>query len=622
MKLYVMKTSPSYLILLCCLAISALCMNSAAAEKVTFTYCNESSSFNSSSGSNFDCIRGGAMRLDPDITAQFDGCRITAVDIVNGLFQNQDSAPFTLFFTNDLNQEAFYTTQSEMDISSPRKFKEHTLPEPVVIKKGTPLYVGITIFVKGSDYSSTDPKQNLALCRDNVTGTDYPGGFSALSSVTDHNAPHELTWEDEGRSFGQYGIRLHIESNNFPRRVIQLTDLSIPHYMSPNTNYQCKIKFLNLGTDVIEHFDAEYGFGDNKKTERFYCIEPGLGFYQRDHTFFYTGPEEASFNQKLTFRITALNGEPYDNPDAVIEASTRAFAPSEGYGRNVVVEEGSGQGCGWCVGGIVSMKHAYDKYPDGTLIPISALSYYGTLITGKSYQHIWEEYFTHIPSNLIDRDMISYGIRSGSGIEYDYEQERTIPAIVKVTDLRISPQGAKARVSSAVEFAFDETTTDYRMAYVITEDNVGPHWQANSYSGMDIDMDGWEKLPSHVEDVYFDFVAREITAFHGHEGSIPADIKAGESYSFATDIDMSLVRDLDKCRLIAMVINGKNDHIENALMVKLNDVSAIDTPYVDTTGTTDLPVEYFRLDGVRVAQPAAPGIYIDRKSTRLNSSHR
>ena len=127
---------------------------------------------------------------------------------------------------------------------------------------------------------------------------------------------------------------------------------------------------------------------------------------------------------------------------------------------------------------------------------------------------------------------------------------------------------------------------------------------------------GWQNQPTDVKLIYND-VARQLDRYSGITGSVPAEITAGESYSYTHDVKLNnAVGDPDNINLVVYLINRVSGAIENACTIKNvgnQGASGIETVTADSSDAT---AEYFNLQGVKVSNPSN-GIYILRQGKNV-----
>lgn len=569
---------------------------------IEFTYAGEPNGVGGYSEPHF---KGGAMLLTKTLTRRFDGCRIVEVDIVNGRFYSQNEAPIEIFFTHDLNQTPFHTFEGEMDIDRPLEYKSYPLEQPVDITRGEEMYVGFVVWDDG--WHAPDYRCNEPVWTDGIYHTDKPGGFIGFSETA--GAPEHMTWTDEGYSGGQVCIKLKIAGENMPVDIAELNSVAMTNYVEPSQTVMAGLGIYNRGVNDMESLDVSYAIGDEVTAVHIdtpYPIEYNKLFMTEIEVYV----TEEGLNIPIQFSVDKVNGSEIDPLDKIAETClVHSFAPEKGFPHNLVVEEAGGTGCGWCVRGIVGLDNTYNTHPDGSFIPISAHSAgYGGELSPVGYDAFWDRYITHNPSCLVNRNIDLYGIADPNkdNLERYYQEVTSTPAIAKleVTDYRFTDN--ELEVSSELEFATDDNGTQYAIAYVVTEDNVGPYMQSNAYSGLNTDMDGWENLPGYVE-TYYDFLARGISDFDGTTDGIPSDVEPGVRYRHSGVVSLEKVRDLDQLHVIAMVINRTTGIIENGVRQKLSYEASVCAVASDSAEE-----EYFDLHGHRIACPSQPGIYLRR----------
>lgn len=565
-------------------------------------------------GSSADQTAGGAMKITSDISTRFAGCRITEISIANGTFCNQSEAPIDIFFTHNLNNEGFYRQKGYMDINNPKEYKTYPLETAYTLTAGEEFFIGFTVWTAGL---SPDDKFSYPVYNDYVLHTSYPGGYFGNSYASKAKEFYELSWEDNGYSSGMVCIKLTIEGDNLPTNLVEMKDFSMPDYLVPDTKTNLSFAFINHGANAVESIDFTYEV-DGEKVSLQRNFSP-LGYKERGYCNFDFEPKSEGAGKVFNLTIDRVNGKPAGTT-AVHEATAtfNSLSYENGYRYNMVVEEATGTGCGWCVRGIVGMDRTMEAHPDGTFIPIAAhYPTYNSELAPIGYDLLWERHITHNPTCLINRNLQRFGISDPSEyiLKNRYEIYQSIPAITEVGDITCDKDGGRLKVSSTVKFAFSESNSDYKVAYVITEDNVGPYWQYNSYSGGSTVMGGWELLPSPVSTIY-KFVARAISNFDGTDG-IPSEIEKGKYYSHTDYVSLEKVTDINNTYIIAMVINGKTGRIENALRKKV-DPSQF-TSIEDVTegvGVNGAKVEYFDLIGRKVSNPQH-GVFIRRQGNEV-----
>ena len=281
----------------------------------------------------------------------------------------------------------------------------------------------------------------------------------------------------------------------------------------------------------------------------------------------------------------------------------------EKYPRKIVMEEGTGTWCGWCVRGIETIKLMSEKYPDN-FIGI-ALHYGDEMDNIENYSSVLS-YIELFPGCLMNR-------RSTTTENVSLDDAET--AVLALKDDAIAKIEATASftddtqksvlVKTKTTFGFDESYANYKIAYVVMEDNVGPYIQKNYYSGMDLSsgnyMYEWSTKDASLS-ITFNDVARGIYPRAGGEsGSVPSTVKTGvaNDYEFTVNLP-STVSDPKNISIVTLLIDGDSGEILNADKVSVGE---------NTTGIQTLKrssVEegkWYNLNGQRVKSPVK-GVYV------------
>lgn len=566
-----------------------------------------------STGYSEDYYTGGAILMTEALTYRFDKCKISDITIANGVFLNQENAPIEIFCTYGLDQEPFLSFTGEMDIDRPKEFKTYALPEPLTITGGKPFYIGFVVWTAGCcppNYENSYP-----VWSDGVAHSDLKGGYIGFSEMT--GQPDKMRWTDEGYSRGQVCMSLTITGDNLPVNVAELNSVFLPDYIQPGTSEYATLMIYNRGINPITELDVSYEVnGITKSTHLTSSIPVEYNEY-RDYGIAVSLSDEGA-NIPVTFSIDKVNGVDASATAVITKTQVvHSISRDKGFAHNMVVEEAGGRGCGWCVRGIVGLDRTYKAHNDGTFIPISAHHPgYGEETSPVGYNAIWDRYLTHNPSCLINRNISRFGIADPNFelLEDSYNQVVSIPAIASIEVTGCEVLGEELKVESEICFALPEHEAEYAVAYVVTEDNVGPYMQYNEYSGSATDMDGWENLPSPTE-TYFDFLARGISEFDGTSDGIPAIIVPGTKYRHSDKVSLKKVRDSKKLHVVAILINSRTGCIENGTRITVSSDAGVQ--HIETDGY-DSEVEYYDLSGRRIYGELEQGIYIRRKGSKTN----
>lgn len=281
----------------------------------------------------------------------------------------------------------------------------------------------------------------------------------------------------------------------------------------------------------------------------------------------------------------------------------------EKYPRKIVMEEGTGTWCGWCVRGIETIKLMSEKYPDN-FIGI-AIHYGDEMDNIENYSSVLAK-ISFFPGCLLNRRT-----NEAEKVDFFYAEQVVLSlkddAVAKiVASASFTDDTQKSvLVKTKTTFGFDSSSANYKIAYVVMEDNVGPYIQNNYYSGMDLSSDNymyeWTTKESPLS-ITFNDVARGIyPSANGESGSVPSTVETGvaNEYEFTVELP-STVSNPENVSIVTLLIDGDSGEILNA-----DKVSVIE----NTTGIQTLKrnsveeSEWYNLNGQRVTRPTK-GIYI------------
>lgn len=277
------------------------------------------------------------------------------------------------------------------------------------------------------------------------------------------------------------------------------------------------------------------------------------------------------------------------------------------FSRRMVAEEGTGTWCGWCVRGIVGMEYMRETYPD---------RFVGIAIHDDAEMGDVENYselaFRAFPGAYVNRTSLMDPGKDGF---LDYiNGDAGADVVGKVSIGRVTYSDNQLKVTTTTQFGGDDQGSDYRLAYVITEDGVGPYVQANFYSGSGDDMGGFENKDDYVLVIYNDVARGIYPGITGQPNSVPANITAMEEYQY--QYEFKLPGNIDKPRntsLVVLLYDMFTGQIINADKMALADVlpEVIEETVIHTVKNS-VPEQTYNLQGIRVNEPLShrKGLYI------------
>lgn len=254
------------------------------------------------------------------------------------------------------------------------------------------------------------------------------------------------------------------------------------------------------------------------------------------------------------------------------------------YEKRMVVEEGTGSWCGFCVRGIVGLRKMREEFPDRF---IGIATHNGDEYVVSAYDTWFSSQSKGLPSCCINRDGTMYDPNYDELKSYLEKMDKDTEADI---ELEAAINDGVLAMTSHTRFLISGTDKDYRVVFVLVEDQC-PIVQSNYYSGGAYGpMDGFEDLASKVK-MNVDDVARGIyPSVVGKQGSIPATIERGVVYDYSYSTELPSIKNEDNLSVVAMVLNGTTGEVVQGVKVFLGDAAGLHTVLrpADATEVYDL----------------------------------
>lgn len=560
---------------------------------------------------------GAAIQLPESAIRYFSGCRITAIAVANGTpaaASTAESHPIDLFVRAALNEEPLQALTGEMDLTKPYEYTEYPLNEAIDITADMqPLFFGYSV--------ACDPAVgNFIITDGNADPAVGPGDYIGILEKEG-----SWIWEQLRDFYGMPCIRLKIEGTALPANDVSIMESHLPTFATPGGEGLLGLYVSNDAGNVVESIRLTYTVNGGEEQTLGVTLPKPLLYNEHSANPLLVKlpvPDVEGNDLPVSINIVGVNAEATNNaPAASRERSTTYLSLSSGYQQNMVAEIATATWCGWCPRGIVGVTAMADAHKDDSrFIPIAA--HYNDVLTVQSYDQFFGENYTNsaTPSSMINRNKETFGTQdpSRSFLEAAFAEVTANPSLcsVDITGAVFDEKAKTITIDASAEFAID-VNGDYGLAYVITEDGVGPYDQSNNFSpskGYGFKLDWWDEQTDPVS-VTYNAIARNIYSFRGIKGSLPAEIKAGTPYAYSRAVQTNLVNDINKCNLIVMVVNRNSLRIENAVSVPYSKFSSINSA---ETAPADHTPEYFDLQGRRISSPAKGRLYIERRGSAVH----
>lgn len=572
------------------------------------------SAFGFPSQTNGDRIASAICMNETNATL-FAGNQITSINFYTGVANVMSTqqlnyvTDYTVFLTYDLQGERLV---EQKFTASHKAFALQTavLDKPFTIEPGKELYIGWECTLKSSN--------DYVLVADGVNhGEDIDGGWVAQFDKT----KNEFVWQNFAPQCGFSCISATVEGAALPMNAVNISDMAAPSNVEVGAPFRMQALIYNKASNNIENIELTYTIGDAQPVSDVIRFNEDFTFGQG----YIINIENASYdkagtNVPVKCVVTKVNGEP-NTIDGSFEFTMNFLAPGTGFKPNVVAEEFTSIWCGWCPLGLSYMEKMTENHPDDFFL----VTVHGNMggrrdpMTTNSFSKVLNTYASSFPAGVINRS-ISCDPRDIESYE-DYYTTITsslVPYYVGA-ECELSADSTTVTVKTETKFSMDtDNSTDrYQLAYILTEDHVGPYNQSNSYSGMSDDADGWEKNPSSVSMLY-DNVGRLLDGYPGVAKSLPASFTALTAAEGTRTITIPTnVSNVKNMNVLVYLVDTNSGEILNAARVKSADIKVSTTAITEVeTDNTDAPVEYFNLQGVRVDNPSN-GLFIRRQGSKV-----
>ena len=452
-----------------------------------------------------------------------------------------------------------------------------------------------------------------------VTGSDEP---NALIFKADTNVPQ---WGDlYGNGFGKLFLQVLLEGEFADNLVTPFDFGNVYSKVGESTTADVTLK--NSGITPISSFDYTITTdGIVSDAVRVELTSP-IGFASKGIVSISIPAEDTQSVKNKTLTVTKVNGHANEAVDN--SAQFTLYSLSQLIDRNVVVEQYTGTGCGWCPRGHVGMGKLRSTFGDRfigiALHQYSARTSDAMNIALNAYAPLS---FGGAPSCRLDRGVVMdpyYGI--GYDICTDFSAEMAIPAMCGIgVSGYYNEEFTQVDATATVESLFDDK---YTLEFVLIADGLtgsGTGWnQTNYYSQYTQSQIGEDDLKqlasggamgtSPIPNYVFNDVAIASSYFLGSNTVSPLEMTAGEfqnvkhTLSLPTYAKLKNALQKDQLYVVALLV-GQDGKIVNAAKAKVTEATGVSN--IRTTAASEA-VRY-TLDGRQISAPQH-GINIVRMS--------
>ncbi|MDO4210329.1 MAG: C10 family peptidase [Bacteroidales bacterium] len=460
------------------------------------------------------------------------------------------------------------------------------------------------------------------LCCAEVTTPHQAGMYGAMGASREVYGPgacwmnNGSGWEDMYGTYGNEACGIAIQAIIVGGGSVtdgKLTNVSAKS-VAVGADITITGSFQNLSSDAISSYDLAWAHDDDGQSGSQTIkrnVAPGETV---DFSLSIPGFTTTKLHT-VRVSVKSLGGK----DDMIADNSTvdiKVPVTAHSYVRNVVCEEHTGTWCGWCPRGIVAFDYMKEKYGD-RFIGVSLHSNDQMEYNGSNYTPLRSVYLNSAPSGIIDRKPACYTQMNKAEVEQLFLSESAQCIAQVEAQAYYDEETGKVLVNTNTEFGYDFTGGDYRLSYLVIEDQLGKYMQANYYAGGNNGaMSGWETKGSTVAWMYDDVLREQFPSFDGKVGSIPSSVVGGKKYKYTYTFNLpSNVKNPANVRIAVLILdpNTVPAEIVNAVQTKLQ----IGIPGgIDdiTTDATFAPI--YDLSGRRVNSTNGVTIQGGRKQVR------
>lgn len=526
------------------------------AEGVEWGYCEGNDVAN---GGPFDTVGGNdveyAIHVPAAMLEAYKGKTISSIQV----FQ---SIAYDYVFITKPGTDYIVKQPAEGVIGSWLKV---TLPEPYTIT-GEELYVGV------------GRKGSISMFFADEKSIEQDGlWFRVMGADNSQYEPGEwINIPEQDQSYAHpIPLRFVISGNDLPEDAL-LKDVTLT--ANSKTNYSISAKVINRSVNLLKKVTLEWDFDGKNKGSKTFDVD-----IRHAHSQIINFDVEVTLegrNHDFNYAIVKIN----DVDDSVKANSTGTInfntAANTYYPRRVVMEEATGTWCGWCVRGIETIDRLTKQYPDNF---IAIALHNGDEMSNPENYGVIASKFNSYPGCIINR---THKMDPAYPDVKPLVEEMMEKAEAKVSATAVFAKRDYSAVTVNTESVFgfnDDKTANFRLAYAVVEDGVGPYVQSNYYSGETLDakneyMQEWTQKGAKVN-IEFNDVARGIYgSAEGVDGSIPKIIKEGEIYNYSyTFLLPKKISNKDNLRIIVMLMDCSSGEIINACQTKITYDSTVES---------------------------------------------
>lgn len=531
-------------------------------------------------------ILEGAIQIPKELAQKWKGNTVTAVNIGFGKSTGKE---VNIYITKDL--DGVPEQMQRAKITKDMDWNVIDLDTPYEID-GDAFYIGYqSIFNNGSDFPIAIDGIYSELPYGSIIGITYNG---------------QVQYGNYGGVYGSVCLKAEISGDNFAEFDGMMNAFYQPDFVEVNEPFSVFFSMVNTGLSTITGADVTCKVNGKEIPDAQVTIYGNIASEEDAFRFIPFGNPGYVYIEGLVsdavggtvpieITVDKLVGE-NGSGNFGQGLKSQILVASMMYDKNVVVEEYTGTWCGWCPRGIVGMEYMEHNYRDKGFIGIAV--HVRDNMAVESYSELADYYYTSVGLPICTMNRTYRFDPNKESLEEYFLEAIEEKAISKVEVRAEYNEVTKVLTAySTSEFAFDQNDAPYAIAYVITENKMGPDLQTNYFSGgkpgTNTYLEGWSDKGSTVPTLYND-VARLITA-----QAYPTSIKAQQPIELSMPLPLDDVKDVQKCSVVAMIVNLETGTVENSAKYVINEEAGVEAIGAEPA---DGIYKVFNLQGVKMLE--------------------
>lgn len=473
-----------------------------------------------------------AIRLPKSMLASYAGCKVTGInfglpaadaypDFVTGWVRTTKTGGNMAEGTNTALKQGWNVIPAGQSYTITGNEEE--------------LWVGVTF------------RQSLKLSILSFAGTDSPDGAWAAKNGT---------WTDYSpKHWGSLAIEAIVEGSVPTRNLSFMTVQAAQNLVEKGKPIVISGTIKNQASETAKNPIIRYDVNNGQVTGS-YTLNTSIVFREsKDFTLSIpTDALDVDATANIELTLCWGDGGSDDGPEDNVAQLTVDMVRELFY-RTMVVEEGTGAWCGWCVYGIVGLREMKKLYGDRF---IGIAVHNGDQYVVGAYDGWMGSKISGYPSCFINRkgaeETPMFANLENAFLHMDPVAEAGIDLTARYADGNLVCE-------AETRFFSNHTSSDYRIIFVVTENQL-PIVQKNYYAGNARGpMGGFENMEGDVS-INVDDIARGIyPSVTGVKGSIPATIKKGTGYGYRITTAMPKYKNKEHVEVVAILVDGKTGEI-------------------------------------------------------------